>query len=125
MIRDAEALIDTLSEKKSYEDIRAVLSGYEFTRAASVSKKDALPPIGMVRKAFKEELTKMRDEFFRHSEEEWRSAYAGLYRQFDVLYRVVREFDRLFRQEKIRRGIYPAYRVVPSLHHPHTVPSSG
>ena len=105
MIRDAEALIDTLSEKKSYEDIRAVLSGYEFTRAASVSKKDALPPIGMVRKAFKEELTKMRDEFFRHSEEEWRIAYAGLYRQFDVLYRVVREFDRLFRQEKIRRGI--------------------
>ena len=105
MIRDAEALIETLSEKKSYEDIRTVLSGYEFARAASVSKKDALPPVVMIRKAFKEELTKMRDEFFKHSEEEWRIAYAGLYRQFDVLYRVIGEFDRLFRQEKIRRGM--------------------
>ena len=67
--------------------------------------KDNLPPLKIVRGAFKDEITKMRDDFFRHSEEEWRIAYRGLYRQLDVLYRVVKEFDRLFRQEKIRRGM--------------------
>ena len=105
MIDDALALIDTLEKKKTYTDIRDVLSTYEFKRAASVSKKDNLPPIGIVRKAFKEDIEKIRDDFFLHPEEEWRIAYNGLYRQFDVLYRVVREFDRLFRQEKTRRGM--------------------
>ncbi len=105
MISDALSLINSLAEKKKYEDIRACLLGYEFKKAASVSKKDALPPIAAVRKAFKDELLKMRDEFFLHSTDEWRIAYAGLYRQFDVLYRVIKEFDRVFRQEKIRRGI--------------------
>ena len=105
MIGDADELINRLTLADSYENIRNILISYEFKNAAPVSKKDALPPVGAVRKAFKEELTKMRDDFFFHPEDEWRIAYAGLYRQFDVLYRVVREFDRLFRQEKIRRGV--------------------
>ena len=105
MIDDALSLIDTLEKKKTYTDIREVLTAYEFKRAASVSDKDALPPIKIMRKAFKEDIEKLRDDFFLHSEEEWRIAYSGLYREFDVLYRVVREFDRLFRQEKIRRGM--------------------
>ncbi len=105
MIDDALLLIGELSAKSSYEDIRAILSAYEFKKAASVSKKDGLPPISIVRRSFKEELTKMRSEFFRHSEREWRIAYSGMHEQFDVLYRVVCEFDRLFRREKLRRGI--------------------
>ena len=105
MIDDALVLVDTLEKKKTYTDIREVLSSYEFKRAASVSDKDPLPPIKIMRKAFKEDIEKIRDDFFLHSEEEWRIAYAGLYRQFDVLYRVIREFDRLFRQEKTRRGM--------------------
>ena len=105
MITDAITMVDTLAAKKGYEQIREALMLCEFKRGASVSKKDNLPPITAVRNSFKEELFKMRDDFFRHTEEEWRIAYSGLHRQFDVLYRVIREFDRLFRQEKIRRGI--------------------
>jgi ATP-dependent helicase/nuclease subunit A len=105
MIDDATSLIDTLKGKKTYTEIREVLISYEFKKAASVSKKDPLPPIGIIRKAFKEDVEKIRDDFFLHTEEEWRIAYSGLYRQFDVLYRVVKEFDRLFRQEKTRRGM--------------------
>ena len=105
MITDAITMVDTLAAKKGYEQIREALMLCEFKRGASVSKKDNLPPITAVRNSFKEELFKMRDDFFRHTEEEWRIAYSGLHRQFDVLYRVIREFDTLFRQEKIRRGI--------------------
>ena len=105
MIDDALALIDTLKSKSAYTDIRDVLISYEFKRAASVSDKDPLPPIKIMRKAFKEDIEKIRDDFFLHPEEEWRIAYGGLYRQFNVLYRVIKEFDRLFRQEKTRRGM--------------------
>ena len=105
MIDDALALIEELSGRGTYDEVRSILCTYEFKKAATVLKKDALPPIGAVRKAFKEEISKMRDEFFRFPSEDWRIAYAGLYRQFDVLYRVISEFDRLFRQEKLRRGI--------------------
>ena len=105
MVDDAERLISDLSSKTAYSDVREVLLNVTFKKAASVSKKDPIPPVGIVRKSFKEELTKMREEFFLHSEEEWRIAYGGLYREFDVLYRVVKEFDRLFRREKQRRGI--------------------
>lgn len=105
MINDALMLIGDLESKTSYEEKRAILTGYEFKRAASVPAKDALPPIKIVRGAFKDEIQKMRDDFFRHSNEEWRIAYAGLYRQFNVLYKVVKEFDRLFKLEKKRRGM--------------------
>ena len=105
MLNDALSLIFELESKPSYEEKRAVLVGYEFKKAASVSKKDNLPPIAIVRKAFKEEIGKMTDDFFRHSNEEWKIAYSGLYRQFDVLYRVIKEFDRLFKLEKKRRGM--------------------
>ena len=105
MLNDALKLIDDLQSKDSYEEKRAILIGYEFKRAASVPSKDALPPIKIVRNAFKDEILKMRDDFFRHTDEEWKIAYEGLYRQFDVLYRVIKEFDRLFKLEKKRRGI--------------------
>ena len=105
MIDDSLTLISELESKKIYSEIRDTLASYEFKKAASVSKKDPLPPISIIRKSFKEEITDMRDDFFKHTDEEWRIAYTGLYRQFDVLYRVICEFDRLFRQEKIRRGI--------------------
>ena len=105
MIEDSLSLIEKLESCASYTAIREVLCTYEFKKAASVSKKDPLPPISIVRKAFKEEISKMRDEFFFATDGEWKIAYTGLYRQFDVLYRVIREFDRLFRQEKTRRGI--------------------
>ena len=105
MIDDALILIGDLESRKSYAEIRDVLGTYEFKKAASVSKKEPLPPVSIVRKAFKDEICKMRDEFFFATDGEWKIAYTGLYRQFDVLYRVIREFDRLFRQEKTRRGI--------------------
>ena len=105
MIDDALSLISRLEAKDSYTGMREVLSSYEFKKAAPVSKKDPLPPVGIIRSEFKNDIIKMRDVFFRHPEEDWRIAYAGLHRQFDVLYRVICEFDRLFRQEKMRRGL--------------------
>ena len=105
MIDDALSMISALSACKKYDDAKAVFDTLEFKKAATVSKNDAIPPIKIIRASFKEELTKLGEEFFSHPSEEWRIAYTGLFRLFGVLYRVIKEFDRLFRQEKIRRGI--------------------
>lgn len=105
MIDDALSMIGRLSQCKKYDDAKAVFDTLEFEKAATVPKNDALPPIKTIRESFKKELTKLGSEFFSHTSEEWRISYAGLYRLFGVLYRVIKEFDRLFRQEKIRRGI--------------------
>ena len=105
MIDNALSMIARLSVCKKYDDAKAVFDTLEFEKAAPVSKNDALPPIKNVRDAFKKQLTKIGEEFFSHTTEEWLISYTGLYRLFGVLYRVIKEFDRLFRQEKIRRGI--------------------
>ena len=105
MIDSALSMIDTLSSCEGYDETKAVFDVLTFERAAPVSKNDALPPIKAVREAFKKELTRMGEEFFSHTSEEWLISYKGLYRLFGVLYRLIKEFDRLFRQEKIRRGI--------------------
>lgn len=105
MIDDALHVISELSLCESYSAAREVLLRTEFKTAATVPKNEDLPPIKIIRAAFKEDLLKLREEFFLHSEADWRIAYAGLYKKFGVLYRVVKEFDRLFRQEKMRRGI--------------------
>lgn len=105
MIDDALMLISDLSRCDTYTSAREILLNVEFKTAASVPKNEGLPPVKIVRSAFKEDVLEMRDEFFLHSEGDWRIAYGGLYKQFGVLYRVVKEFDRLFRQEKMRRGI--------------------
>ena len=105
MIDNALAMIARLSVCHKYDEAKAVFDTLEFEKAASVPKNDALPPIKIIRTAFKEELTAIGKEFFSHTSEEWRISYEGLYRLFGVLYRVIKEFDRLFRQEKIRRGL--------------------
>ena len=105
MIDNALALIERLSGVSSYDEARGILCSYEFEKAASVSKNDSLPPIKIIRSNFKDDILKLRDDFFLHSSEDWKIAYVGLYKQFGVLYNVIKEFDRLFRQEKLRRGM--------------------
>lgn len=105
MIDNALELISRLDSAENYMAKREILLSYKFERAASASGVEGIPPIGLVRSEFKEEITKLTNEFFLHSEEEWKIAYTGLHRQFSVLYRVIKEFDRLFKLEKKRRGM--------------------
>lgn len=105
MIENALNLISSLSTAKTYTEARALLMSVEFERAAPVPKDEPLPPIKVIRSRFKDDVLRMGKEFFVYPEEDWKIAYKGLYKQFGVLYRVVKEFDRLFKQEKQRRGM--------------------
>ncbi len=103
MVDDALSLISSLRDAKGYSDVREILSGYEFARAASVYPD--MPPVGIIRRNFKDEITELYNKFFMYSEEDWRVAYTGLYAQFSVFYRLILEFDKRFRAEKLRRGM--------------------
>ena len=105
MLGETVRLINNLKAAENYEQVREILGACEFKRAPGASKADNLPPVTLVRGFFKDDILAMRDKFFLHTEQEWKIAYRGLYKQFAVLYRVVCEFDKLFRQEKKRRGI--------------------
>ena len=105
MIGDALDLILRIEGVKTYEETREILAAVEFKRAASVPKNSSLPPIKIIRDSFKKEIIDIRERMFFHPEAEWKISYRGLYSQFGVLYRVIKEFDRLFRREKLRRGI--------------------
>ena len=105
MIDSAIDIVLRLECAKTYDEVKGVFDAIEFEKAASVPKNDTLPPIKIIRSHFKEEILAMGEDFFSHSTEEWRIAYEGLYKQFSVLYRVIKEFDRLFRREKLRRGM--------------------
>lgn len=42
---------------------------------------------------------------FAHAEDEWKIAYAGLYRELTVLMRILRKYEKELRAEKVRRNI--------------------
>ena len=44
-------------------------------------------------------------EYFAYTEEQWRALYEGLHRLFGTLYRLLSLFDRVYSEEKRRRGI--------------------
>ena len=44
-------------------------------------------------------------EYFLYTEEQWRALYEGLHRLFGTLYRLLSLFDRVYSEEKRRRGI--------------------
>ena len=105
MLNDTLKILNSLGPCEKYSDTREGLIGVKFEDSPPVPKNIGLPPVTEVRSKLKNELIKLRDTLFFASEEDWRVAYEGLYRQFGVLYRIVKEFDRLFRAEKNRRGI--------------------
>ncbi len=105
MLGDCLELIERLESCDGYESARAVLTGCEFKKAAPVPSNADLPPIAVIRREFKDGIEELRDKFFSQPAEEWRIAYEGLYKQFTVFFRLIKEFDRLFKAEKLRRGI--------------------
>ncbi|MBQ9084744.1 MAG: UvrD-helicase domain-containing protein [Clostridia bacterium] len=88
----------------SYDELRELIRNRK--QPSSVSNTDpSLPPTTHVRAEFKKRLEKMDKDFFFAESGHWRIVYRDLYRILSTLMRVLRHFDRLYRQEKIRIGI--------------------
>lgn len=93
-----------LAAQDGYTAAREVISNIPLGNAVSNTDK-TLPKTTMLHAALKKDLSAIAKKFFLHTEEEWRTAYAGLYREIGTLYRLIKRFDELFLAEKMRRCI--------------------
>ena len=95
--------------------LRAASEGYNSVRDAIPATFKSNPPRGKepscATLAAIEARSIMRDDldgvygYFLYTEEQWRALYTGLNRLFGTLYRLLSLFDRVYSEEKRRRGI--------------------
>ena len=104
MIEDRCALCRRILATDEYNAARELLTGYTFSSAAS-NTDPTLPPTTVMNKRLRAEIEKLTRDYFIFTEEDWRVAYTGLYRELSVLVRIEQKFAEEFRKEKLRRGI--------------------
>ncbi len=89
---------------KGYDEARELIHNVKLPN--SVSNTDpSLPPTTYVRGEFKKKLIAMDKDFFFAESGHWKTVYSDLYRILSTLMRVLRCFDKMYRQEKLRIGI--------------------
>ncbi len=99
-------MLRRLRNADGYESARAYILNYSFITKPSVKSQDVtnlMSSLSVLRDMLKKDLLDMK-EYFGYTSEEWRSLFASLHRLLLVLYRFESRFDRLFMEEKIRRG---------------------
>ena len=89
----------------SYDKARELILSYELERkpVARKGKTDRMERFSALRDMMKDDLADMQG-YFLYTTEQWHSLYSSLYRLLQILYRFEVEFDRLFSEEKRRRG---------------------
>ncbi len=98
------ALVESLHRASTYCEARKFILEYAFPRTVSI-KDEAAPKVKPIRDAFREDIQYFKDTFYRFDEQMWQKSYALLYKTLTVLYKFLKKFDKLFREDKIRRGI--------------------
>ena len=99
-------MLSSLRHAADYRSAREAMLGYSFVKKPVIRKDkqtDNTESYSTLRDMCKDDLADMK-EYFGYTDEQWQSLFASLYRLLSVLYRFEVEFDRLFSDEKRRRG---------------------
>ena len=104
-IESDTATLKALRSATTYEEARAILYSFELVRKPVVRKDKTadMESWGALRDMMRDDLNKMKYHF-RYTSEMWRELFLSLHRLLSALYRFEVEFDRLFAEEKRRRG---------------------
>ena len=100
------ALVNRLRQAEGYEGVRAIILDAKFDKMPSVKAADKTPRMEdyvIIRNILKSDIADFA-AYFRYTTEQWRELFSSLYKLLSVLYRFEVRFDRLFLEEKIRRG---------------------
>ena len=97
-------IAESLLNETSYSEARKKIIDISFPKTES-NTDPSLPQTTQIASYFRESAEKDIAPLFLHSEEEWRIAYEGLYREFHTLLRLLRRYESELRQEKMRRNI--------------------
>ncbi|MBR3680780.1 MAG: UvrD-helicase domain-containing protein [Clostridia bacterium] len=97
-------LAEGLSTELSYSAAREKIKNISYPKTESNTDPD-LPQTTQLAKYFRDSVEKDIARFFAHTEDEWKIAYAGLYREFSTLLRLLKRYRDELRAEKMRRNI--------------------
>ena len=103
LLSDIE-FFDRLLSLDNYEQIRDTVSAHAFPDTPR-RKEPEFSLITPLRAAMKKDILDRYEKHFSFEKEDWRVAYTSLFREFGTLLRVLTKFDRLFREEKLRRNM--------------------
>ena len=98
-------LLLRLKHATSYDAAREVIMNYQLDRkpVARKGKTDRMERFSALRDMMKDDLEDMQS-YFLYTTEQWQSLFSSLYRLLGILYRFENQFDKLFAEEKRRRG---------------------
>ena len=98
-------LLLNLKHATSYDAARNVIINYQLDRkpVARKGKTDRMERFSALRDMMKDDLEDMQS-YFLYTTEQWQSLFSSLYRLLGILYRFENQFDKIFAEEKRRRG---------------------
>ena len=101
---DRELLL-RLKNAANYDSARELILNYQLERKPVVrkGKTERMECFSALRDMMKDDLEDMQN-YFLYTTEQWQTLFSSLYRLLGILYRFECEFDRLFSEEKRRRG---------------------
>ncbi len=103
--KNEKFLFDKITEQSTYLQMREALAA-DFKTAPQVKNKGELYEVlRTTREDAKKAARACYDRFFSYSVEEWQKHLADLYKLLSTLADFVSEFDRLYFDEKKRRGV--------------------
>ncbi len=103
-VGEYKKLADGLAEEKSYEAARKKIKDISYPKTESNTDPD-LPQTTQLAEYFRDCIKRDISVLFAHSEDEWKIAYEGLYKEFHTLLRLLRRYNKELREEKMRRNI--------------------
>lgn len=105
MLRSDLDLLTKLVNSRTYSELREEMLSYALITKPSVKvgRTDAMEMLAKARDMFKAQLLELKP-YFLYTSEEWRRLFASLYKMLSVLYRFEECFDKIFSEEKKRRG---------------------
>jgi len=102
------AAVKTVSQTNSYTEAREVMMREKtFVDLPSIKKgkTEKIEDYQAFRKYLREDFVSFK-KYFYYTEEQWKKLYSDLYGLLLVFYRFLDRFDKIFFEEKKRRGIF-------------------
>ena len=101
-------LIEEKTEICDYASLSRLINEYSFSSIGSLSQKNASELSAYcksLRESFKKSLTKLANEYYCYSSEDFHKFFGETARMLSILYRVVSDFEIKYTEEKKRRNI--------------------
>ncbi len=105
ILRADKENLAALSRALTYTEARTLLMTQEHEKSVRVTGFPEIKNPTAMRAAMKAAREGIRTSLFEYSEEEWVESYNGLYAILSVLVRIIEEFHRAYKAEKLRLGI--------------------